>query len=296
MKFIKENSYDIFKLILNQIAIAVFGLVMSAATSQMSQGIYMTTAVFGIVLYLALTYISARTVGDRDLAPVKSGRKEATPLKGLYIGICANALNILCGVLIFVCSFFLIYQPQSQVLDKNGNTVEVYLCTKESTTDAADSGDGAIINDHVAKDTLIKTDIYSDHKDTLYTYDKNGNGREVKVYANYNSGSDVLPLYDANGDRITLYGSPYSVNTNRGNLESWANLPYTISFTFCTFLQIVFVPINNELLGGVQWYFILTPVLPIIMSAIGYYLASKGKRMFPFLPERSTKPGNRFHL
>lgn len=296
LKFIKENSYDIFKLILNQIAVAVFGIIMSAATHQNFK-LNMAITFFGIALYLVLTYLSARTVGERDYAPVKAGRKPATPFKGLFIGIAANALNLICGILIFICSFYLVYQPQAKIIDKNNNDAEVYICTANNTTTVtSETGNEIVIAEHVAADTLKKVNLYSNHSDTLYTYDYKENGRTVKVYENKSSGHEALTLYDANGDRIDLFGRPESANINRGNLDSWANAPYSISFTFCTFLQIIFVPINNELLGGAQWFFMLTPVLPIFMSAIGYYLSSNGKRLFPFIPERSMRGNTRFRL
>ena len=287
MKFLKENSYDIFRLFLNQIALAVFGLVMSVAT-QFNDSLFMAFGVFGILFYCVICYLTARNIGEKDFAPVSTGRRKATPLKGLWIGILANSVNIICGILVFVASFFLIYQPTSTVFDENGAEISVFVKPNESaeTKDAAErDDDGKIIK--VTTDDLKEVKLYTDLGDDIYTYD---NGKSaVSVYEKSKaSGADPIIIFDKDGNRLSLYSLSLYANTEQNTVENWASNVYSIPAIICKFLQVNFVPIQMLVFNNADWYFLITPVLPIIAVGLGYYLSSKNKRLFAFIPERKA--------
>ena len=266
LKFLKEHSYDIFRLFLDQIAMAVFGLVMSAATAQYDN-IFLAVGIFGVALYLVIVYITARSVGEKDYAPVKAGRKAATPLKGLWLGLCANAVNIICGIIIFVCTFYIVAQPAAYIYNEAGEKISVYY--KDAATE-----------------NLIEVpNLYSGHGDDIFAYD---NGKsEIDVRPSDDSHSQPLTVYDKDGNEIKLYGRGLNANVEQGYLENAATKPYSISYLICTFLQSFFSPIKYVFFNTADYFFLLTPILPIIVAALGYYLASKGKRLLPFLPERN---------
>lgn len=55
MKFIKENSYNMFKMFLDQIAMTVFGTMLSFATLK-NEGLLLASSIFSILFYLMLLY------------------------------------------------------------------------------------------------------------------------------------------------------------------------------------------------------------------------------------------------
>ena len=53
--FIKENSYSVFKMIINQIAMAIFGLALTFATSNFDV-IFLIVSIFAALFYMVLLY------------------------------------------------------------------------------------------------------------------------------------------------------------------------------------------------------------------------------------------------
>lgn len=100
-EFLKDHSYDMVRMFLNQFATAIFGfsLVMAAGQAQ-NPTLRNVTSVFSIVFYLFLIYITAWDIGYRDKGAVDSGRKKRTPWKGVRISLCANVLNFLLAIFI----------------------------------------------------------------------------------------------------------------------------------------------------------------------------------------------------
>lgn len=100
-KFIKEYSYDAVKMFITQCAIAVFGLVLSLASGLAKNAYLMViTSIGSVLFYLFLLYTSVWEMGAKDKISVDYGHKAAMPLKGLYIALIANSLNIILAVLI----------------------------------------------------------------------------------------------------------------------------------------------------------------------------------------------------
>ena len=126
IKFIKSNSYNILMLFLTQIAMAVFALVMSMWTSGINPTIFLGVGIFGAGLYVYIVYLKMREVGADDRPAVVGNRAVPDFLKGLKITLCANALNILCGIMVFVFSFVLVYQQPVNVVNEAGEPVEIY--------------------------------------------------------------------------------------------------------------------------------------------------------------------------
>ncbi|MDD6800014.1 MAG: hypothetical protein PUE85_06335 [Firmicutes bacterium] len=105
LNFIKENGYMIFRMIVNQIGMTMFGLMLSMATIQ-NDTLLLITSLFSIVFYMALLYTMTWDCGLKEKVRVDAKRLKYSPLKGLWMSLCANSLNVLIGIFAVVSRFF----------------------------------------------------------------------------------------------------------------------------------------------------------------------------------------------
>ncbi|MBQ8840670.1 MAG: hypothetical protein IJ004_05075 [Clostridia bacterium] len=125
IRFIKNNSKEIFTLIRNHIAIAVFGLIVVVACDMLAASIWGidTAPVWpnhvgggvAILLYLGLMYVVMWEKGAKDRTKLESGRLVRDNLYGLKVWLCANSLIILLTVLMLIFKPF--WSDGSGVLD-----------------------------------------------------------------------------------------------------------------------------------------------------------------------------------
>lgn len=118
-RFLKENSYLIFKLMLNQIAMTVFGLVLTVATNQ-NDMLCMLTSLFSIAFYMFLLASMLWEEGAKDKIRSDAGRLHPQPLRGLFLAIPANIINFILGVLVvigFFCSSHYINEAGKLVVE-----------------------------------------------------------------------------------------------------------------------------------------------------------------------------------
>jgi len=99
LNFFREYSYSIIKMLINQVGMTVFGLILSLATSQ-NEKLLVFSSIFSIVFYMFLLYTMSWDVGARDKIRVDGNRAPFRPLRGLWMSICANSINILLALLI----------------------------------------------------------------------------------------------------------------------------------------------------------------------------------------------------
>lgn len=102
MKFFKNNSYDIVKLFVNQMGIAIFSLVLYTAVdagftnnSGLKLSLKVSLSVFSTLFYFALLYTVAWDFGAKDRVKIDSGKHEIPRLQGVYLALSANAINFL---------------------------------------------------------------------------------------------------------------------------------------------------------------------------------------------------------
>ncbi len=108
--FLKERSYDIVKMFLYQIAIALFGISLAIATGSKSTSTDVTavqpatlqivTSVFSILFYLFLIYNLLWNIGAKDAHCFARKEPGVYRLSGLYMGLAASVVNFLIAVLI----------------------------------------------------------------------------------------------------------------------------------------------------------------------------------------------------
>lgn len=114
MKFLKENSYDIVKLYINQIGIAIFSMAIYSAIeialpSDFSWGTELEAIISAaaIIFYCALIYVATWEFGAKDRIKIDGGKMERQAYKGLLIGTYANVPNfILTGIAIISMGIF----------------------------------------------------------------------------------------------------------------------------------------------------------------------------------------------
>ena len=112
MKFLKDNSYDIVKLYINQIGITIFSLVLYTAVGFVADDALMLKlkvilSVFAILFYVALIYTAAWDFGAKDKIKIDSGKLESFEPKGAVMAFFANLPNILLAlgcVIIAICA------------------------------------------------------------------------------------------------------------------------------------------------------------------------------------------------
>ena len=99
--FFERYSYDCVRMLLNQIAISMFGfaLAMTAGKAE-SDALLVWSSIASIVFYLALTYGTAWTAGSKDRLSIQYGKIPFRPLYGLAMSLVANSINLLLAVLI----------------------------------------------------------------------------------------------------------------------------------------------------------------------------------------------------
>lgn len=103
--FFERYSYESVRLLLNQIAISMFGfaLAMSAVKAK-SDALLLWSSIAAIVFYLALTYGTAHKTGSQDRLSIEYGKIPFKPLRGLVVSLLANSINLLLATLITVGS------------------------------------------------------------------------------------------------------------------------------------------------------------------------------------------------
>ncbi len=100
VKFFKENSYDIVRLYIQQIGISIFSLFLYFALEALPlEGdktlLSVGLSVFSMLFLFVLVYAVAWEMGSKDKIRIDAGRMAYRPAKGLFLGLFADALNVL---------------------------------------------------------------------------------------------------------------------------------------------------------------------------------------------------------
>ena len=271
MKFFKENSYNILKMLLNQLGIGILALVMTMATHQNDQ-LYFLTSIFCIIFYLYLLYTMTYDLGEKDKPAIDAGRKPFDRFKGLKISLFANAINILCGVMIFVFSFFIVMQQPITVKDINLQDVKVYMHTPTT----ADS------------DEFIATEVklYSNNGGTVRT-DEYANSQYCEVL---DSSGKVTVLFDEQGNELSFFSDhAMRLSTSQKGVENWASNLYGVPYIIATFFESMYAGVRSYLFNNSEFVYLFTPLPALFFCFLAYYNGARGKRMFPFLPALKPK-------
>ena len=88
-------------MIVNQVAITMFGLMLSFATTK-NDTLLLLSGILSAGMYLFLLYNMCWEEGAKDKIKVDAGRQKKEPFKALFNSLIANILNIILGVVIIV--------------------------------------------------------------------------------------------------------------------------------------------------------------------------------------------------
>jgi len=108
MKFFKENSYDIVKLLINQIGIAIFSMTLYFSIAllddaELKSTLNILVSVLSMMFYYALIYTASWEFGAKDKIRIDGGKMKKCPLKGLYMALFANIPNFLIVGVAVIC-------------------------------------------------------------------------------------------------------------------------------------------------------------------------------------------------
>ncbi len=121
--FFKDHSYDMVTMLLNQIAIALFGMTLVFATMKGDNDTLRNiTSAFSILFYLFLLYMKAWDIGFKDKISVEQGKKANNPFRGVLISLGANSINYILAIFVMLrallpnVSFFTAISDVSQAI------------------------------------------------------------------------------------------------------------------------------------------------------------------------------------
>lgn len=114
MRFFKDNSESIIRLLVNQIGITIFSFFLYTALGAMQKEGETTPpifkvliSVFCILFYFVLIYTVIWEIGAKDKIRIDAGRAEKHTLRGLLIGLYANIPNlVITGVALIAISLY----------------------------------------------------------------------------------------------------------------------------------------------------------------------------------------------
>ena len=103
MEYSKENKSLISKLIVNHIAMSIFGLIMAITTRFLAnrngnKTLYYIAGILAILLYAVVLYVNLWEKGASDKIRVDGGRMKRNIYTGLWITFLANIPTIIFGI------------------------------------------------------------------------------------------------------------------------------------------------------------------------------------------------------
>ena len=125
LNFFKENGYTIFKMMVNQIGMTMFGLTLSMATYR-NDMLLLLTCLFSIGFYMVLLYTMSWDCGLREKVRVDGNRMKYQPLKGLWMSLCANVINFILAI----CTIVSYYSLTDFATGQPEGAYTVYYITK----------------------------------------------------------------------------------------------------------------------------------------------------------------------
>lgn len=113
--FFRKNGYFVIRMCTTQLAMTVFGLILSASTYR-HDVLFVLSSVLAAGMYLWLLYTMCWEVGIKDKVRLDGGRIAYQPWCMLWVSLVANALNfLLCVLSIFGCAFVRDFEDASPV-------------------------------------------------------------------------------------------------------------------------------------------------------------------------------------
>ena len=107
-KFLSDYSYNIVKMFIYQIAIGIFGAMLSMATAAMNNDtLSIVVGVLSVLFYLFLLFTMTWEIGAKDRISVDVGKKPYRPYMGFLLALVANIPNFFIAIVYAVCFPFM---------------------------------------------------------------------------------------------------------------------------------------------------------------------------------------------
>lgn len=105
--FLEKYSYESVHLLLNQVAIGIFGLMLALASGMAeNDGLRTGTSIFAILFFLFLQFAAVWRVGADDRVSIDLGKKRADMSIPFKMWLLANSLNLLLALLVSLGLWF----------------------------------------------------------------------------------------------------------------------------------------------------------------------------------------------
>ena len=106
-EFFKEYGSIISKILINHIAMMIFGIIVLIAAKGINDVLFHIAGVVAILMYMFLLYMIMWELGSKDSVRVETQRMKRDNLLGLKISLVANAIFIVMAVVLLILSFFI---------------------------------------------------------------------------------------------------------------------------------------------------------------------------------------------
>ena len=101
--FFERYSYDCVRMLLDQIAISMFGFALAmTATRIESENLLLWSSIASIIFYLVLIYGVAWKRGSDDKQSIGYGKIKYNPFLGMILSAIANSINFIVAIIITV--------------------------------------------------------------------------------------------------------------------------------------------------------------------------------------------------
>lgn len=113
---IKEKTGMIYKAIIFQIAMSLFGLMLSASVIAINESFLLFAGIFSILFYFALIGASVNEDGVKDYLRIKAGRSETDAFLGLKYAAISYIPAFIITVLYIILRLFSLENALTQIL------------------------------------------------------------------------------------------------------------------------------------------------------------------------------------
>lgn len=112
-RFFEDGLEVIIKMLVTQLGMTMFGVMITMAAvsfERASEGsnnvLSLIASIVAVILYMFLLYIHVWNKGAHDRIKIDGGRMKENKLKGLYLSLVANSLNIFLGLVMVSTYYF----------------------------------------------------------------------------------------------------------------------------------------------------------------------------------------------
>ncbi len=106
INLLKNKSYELVKMFVNQIVISIFGFALALATKTNQPNLTVGTSIASIIFYVFIIYNMMWEIGYKDKKSIERGDKNSSLLCGLYMGLIASIPNFILAILYLLGTMF----------------------------------------------------------------------------------------------------------------------------------------------------------------------------------------------